>query len=661
MGVMMRIQAFMVVALLLWASSSQAAALEQQRDWFQQARAALDKHHIKQFHKLKDKLVDYPLTPYLDIWHAGRLLKKGDDKWVAATLLAYADVPETIDLRRSWLKHLAKKAKWSDVQPMLEEFPTLKIRFPEIAMMSDWVVGDKENAIQHFSQHWQQGKTTTPMLKPLYRVWLKQGHPLESESWNRVAVLVKKGHWKSASGLLSSSAKQQKEWLRYWRIMQKNPDKVLQAWPKSLSQAAAMLPATLIMNDGIKRLSRRNVIKAWQRLQKLKVSQKQVGSAFFVDLERVVALRAARQHKPEAIAWLAGLPASAQNKDTRGWQVRLALIGQNWVHVLAVIGAMPIEERQQDRWVYWQAQALQAIGKDKQAKHQLSKLAVGRGYYNFLSAEQLGQSLKIESFDIIANKEMMIAVEKMPGIIRAHEWLQLKKRSKAIREWHFALSGAEKSTWKAAALLAATWGWDDQVIRAAFKADEMNALSDRFPMSYKNIVLRAAKKTGLKPAEIWSIIRQESAFNQHAVSYVGAKGLMQLMPGTARQVARKLNMGKATPRLFSAAVNIRLGTTYLADIKQRFGNLALAAAGYNAGPHRVSSWLKRVPFESPEVWVEAIPFNETRRYVQQVMAFVSVYEWRQQKQLTSLTARLHNRVHKLSFNQPVKVYNVNLR
>jgi len=180
-------------------------------------------------------------------------------------------------------------------------------------------------------------------------------------------------------------------------------------------------------------------------------------------------------------------------------------------------------------------------------------------------------------------------------------------------------------------------------------------------MSYKNIVLRAAKKTGLKPAEIWSIIRQESAFNQHAVSYVGAKGLMQLMPATAREVARKLNMGKATPRLFSAAVNIRLGTTYLADIKQHFGNLALAAAGYNAGPHRVSSWLKRVPFESPEAWVEAIPFNETRRYVQQVMAFVSVYEWRQQKQLTSLTARLHGRVHKLSFNQAVKVYNVNLR
>ncbi|MBL4775768.1 MAG: transglycosylase SLT domain-containing protein, partial [Mariprofundus sp.] len=594
----MCIQAFIIAALLLWASGLQAATIEQQRNVFQQARAALDKHHIKHFHQLKDQLDDYPLTPYLDIWHARRSLKQGDDSLVAATLLAHADVPETIDLRRYWLKHLAKKAKWSDVQRLIGTSPRLASRFPDIAMMAHWMAGDKQYAMQQFSKHWQQGKTTTSMLKPLYRAWRKQAHPTDIERWQRIAVFAKKRHWKRAHTLAGSLSKQKKSWLYYWQGMQKDPDQAFQSWPKSLSQVAAIVPATLIIKDGIKRLSRRDVLQAWKRLQQLKTNQKQVDAAFLHDLERSVALRAAKQHKPDAMLWLASLPVTVQNKETRAWQIRLAIIGQNWVNVLSVIESMRAEEKQQDRWIYWQAKALEAVGKDQQAKDQWGKIAAGRGYYNFLSAEQLGQKLQLTASDIVVDNDIILAVEKMPGIRRADEWLQLQKRSKAIREWHFALHDADKSTWKAAAVLASTWHWDDQVIRAAFKADELDALSDRFPMSYKKIVLRAAKKTGLEAAEIWSIIRQESAFNQHAVSHAGAKGLMQLMPATARQVAHQLKMSKSTPRLFSAAVNIRLGTTYLADIKRRFGNLALAAAGYNAGPHRVASWLKRVSFDS---------------------------------------------------------------
>ena len=170
-------------------------------------------------------------------------------------------------------------------------------------------------------------------------------------------------------------------------------------------------------------------------------------------------------------------------------------------------------------------------------------------------------------------------------------------------------------------------------------------------MGYEQAVMDAAKETGLMPSSIWSIIRQESAFDEQAVSYVGAKGLMQLMPKTARDVARQLKMGRGTPRLFSPAVNIRLGSSYLAEQKNRFGNLALASAAYNAGPHKVSQWLSRSPFDAPEAWVEAIPFSETRRYVQQVMAFIAVYEWRQKKPASSLIARLNEQEQKVSMNE----------
>ncbi len=664
----MRIIVFMITVLLLATPALQAATIEQQRDWFQQARSALDNHNLKQFNRLKDKLEDYPLTPYLDIWRASRVLKQGDDRLVEATLMAYADVPETINLRRSWLKYLAKKKRWEAAQALIEKSPKLASRFPEIAMVTSWnmsidvdTAADKKatyanNAIRQFSERWKQGKATTSLSKSLHRAWVKQGHPTDIERWYRIGTFAEKGKWKKTRVLARSLSKQQKEWLKYWKAIQKSPEKALKAWPESLSELDGVVPAALMLDDGIKRLSRIDQVKAWAALQQLKVSQQQIAPEFFAKLERAVALRAARQHKQLASEWLAQLPLSSQNEDTRGWQVRLAVIDKDWSKTLSVISSMPAEERRQDRWIYWQARALEAGGHDVSANYQFAKLAAGRGYYNFLSAERIGKPFQIESSDIVVSDELIAKVENMLAIRRVSEWLFLNKRSKAIREWHFALADTDQLHWKAATVLASRWGWHDQVIRAAFKADEMGALLDRFPLSYEKIVMKEAKKTGLKPAAIWSVIRQESAFNQHAVSYVGAKGLMQLMPATARQVARKLKMGKGTPRLFSAATNIRLGSTYLAGIKERFGNLALAAAGYNAGPHRVSTWLERVPFDSPEAWVEAIPFNETRNYVKQVMAFVTVYEWRQHQKPSSMHARLHERVQEVSFNQTILVH-----
>ena len=663
----MQIIVFMITVLLLASPAVQAATIEQQRDWFQQARQALDKKQFKQFNRLKDKLNDYPLTPYLDIWHASRQLKQGDGKLVAATLLAYSDVPETIELRRNWLQYLAKKSKWRDAQRLLVDFPKLAKRFPEIAMMAQWrmaiesgTVADENDAILHYSKRWKQGKNNTQLSKSLHRAWLKKGHPTEIERWYRLGTFAEKGQWKKTRDLKRTFSKQQQAWLKYWRAIQKDPEQAFKRWPKSLSELDAVVPAALMMSDGIKRLSRIDQVKTWKTLQQLKSTQKQISPELFHELERAVALRAARQHKQIAGEWLAQLPLSSQNEDTRGWQVRLAIIAKDWPKTLSVIQNMPAEERVKDQWVYWQAHALNATGNQPGAKQQFSKLAAGRGYYNFLSAEQLDLPFQLEASDVVVSDRLMAKVENMPAIRRVSEWLELNKRSKALREWHFALAGGDQSQWKAAMLLASRWGWDDQVIRAAFHANEMDALLDRFPMGYEKHVKRAAEKTGLKPAEIWSIIRQESAFNQYAVSYVGAKGLMQLMPATARQVARKLKMGKGAPSLFSASTNIRLGTTYLAGIKERFGNLALAAAGYNAGPHRVSTWLDRVTFESPEAWVEAIPFNETRRYVKQVMAFITIYEWRQNKQPSSLVARLHGRVQEVSLNQTILVHDVDL-
>jgi len=626
--------------------------LAHQRRLFQQAHRALNRHDMKQFHRLYRKLADYSLTPYLDIWYARKTLKQGDDKLLPATLARYADIPETVNLRRAWVKSLAKRGRWSQADSIMIRFPSLRSRLPDVAMLILWHTGQQSAAMNLYSMRWQHGKAVQFSMVGLHQAWLRKGHPSRIERWNRIEKLARRGRWKSIRRLAKPLPRSHKQWLKYWRSVQRHPDQALKQWPANMTE----MQAIMILQDGIKRLSRSDPEKAWQRLQGLKqrhlLTEHQ--AAAIRNMARDTALRAARRHMSDAAAWLAGLPAAMQDKDTRSWRARLYILQQDWRNTLEAIAAMPQAQQQQSRWVYWSARAAEGIGEPEAARFLLTKLAKDRGYYSFLSAEHLGQPLSFSSSGPIGSNQatdidpMLASIKQMPAIQRAYEWLQLGKRSKAAREWHHALSGASRAQWQAAAVLAAGWHWHDQVIRAAFKAGKTDAVPDRFPIAFRKYVIKAAGETGLNPASIWSIIRQESAFNQQAVSYVGAKGLMQLMPATARKVARKLGMGKAKPKLFSPGVNIRIGSAYLAAQKARFGNLALAAAAYNAGPYRVSKWLRRTPFDAPEAWVEAIPFNETRRYVQQVMAFVSVYEWRQHKPATSLIARLHEQSQKVS-------------
>lgn len=649
----MRLPVSIIVVLLLWAPALQAAAAEassqtliQQRIWFQQARVALNKHDMVRFNSLKNKLADYPLTPYLDIWYARISMKQGNDALVEKTLAQQADIPESRDLRKAWINALAKRKQWSKINDIFTHFPELAKRLPETAMVTNWYTGNKKTAMQQFSGRWQQYRDISGFSKPLYQAWLKQGHPTVAEKWQRIERLAYRGRWKEIRSLSESFSEQQKQTLAYWRLVQKYPEKTLKQWKSSIPGTMG----ALIISDGIKRLSRQDAVIGWNILHRLQAKALHIDKAFFTGLARYTALRAARQHQVIAADWLGELPASYRNEDTRAWQVRLYLLQQNWSRVFAAIVAMPAPEQQQSRWIYWKARALASIGYEAQAKTLFAQLAGARGYYSFLSAERLGQPFHLKATEITASDDAIAGIERMPAMHRAFEWIQMDKRNKAAREWHSALKKSNRQQWQAAAVLASRWHWHDQVIYAAFRAHQPNALSDRFPVAFEKPVMDAAQETGLMPSAIWSIIRQESAFNQQAVSYVGAMGLMQLMPHTARGVARKLGMGKGVARLFSPEVNIRLGASYLAEQKARFGNLALASAAYNAGPHRVSLWLSRSPFDVPEAWVEAIPFSETRRYVQQVMAFITVYEWRQKKPASSLIARLNEQEQEASLN-----------
>ena len=524
----MRIPVSMIVIFLFWGLSPQAFAaplsahqtsLKQQRIWFQQAHRALNKHDMKTFRRLQAKLTDYPLTPYLEIWHARKALKKNNDELASTTLLRYADIPESTYLRRAWFKSLAKRGRWTHVADMMTHYPRLASRYADTAMLANWPVGKTQLAIKQFSERWQKGKKFPVAYALLQQAWTKQGHPTTSERWNLIGRLARQGTWTQARKLARPLPKTQRHWLTYWHDVRKSPEKALQHLPASMQPAQA----AMIISDGIKRLSRSDAGKAWALLKRLEALDTQhINGDYLAELERFIALRAARQHKPEAAQWLASLDESVQNEDTRGWRNRMHILQHDWQATLEAIAAMPEQEQQQSKWIYWTARAADGIGEPEAARFLLARLAGDRGYYSFLSAERLGQPFRFNPSDITAPEAIIASIEQQAGVKRAYEWLQLGKRSKAAREWHHALAGSKPETWQAATILASRWQWHDQVIRAAFKANKLDALQDRFPIAFEKSVMKVAKETGLKPASIWSIIRQESAFNQHAASYVGA-------------------------------------------------------------------------------------------------------------------------------------------
>jgi len=624
-----------IFCLSLWPSQAiSASRLATQRMYFKDARVALDAGDMQQYKMLYSKLKNYPLRPYLDIWQAWKGLDAGLDFDVAEVLQRYQDIPESVDLQMAWLESLAERGQWPHVAIQLKAMSSPQPS--KIVLLSAWYNGDKQTVFDMLSDIWAQGQDIDFLQVPfMQKEWSAAGYPQVSDSLKRAKHFAARGKWDDVEVLKKYFNQSDRDWLDYWQSVQADPQKYVSNFSKQkLDKNDAW--ATLVLSDGLQRLSRKDVEQAWLVLEQ---RQADMPLALFEKIQRKIALRAAKNHVVNSANWLANLSKSLKNKDTHAWRVRMLLMQEDWQQVLLAIQAMPEQQQLESRWLYWRAQALDMLKQDVAAKLMYEQLAQGRGYYSFLSAERLGVAYRMgwQKTELVSSKRL---AKEMP-MRRAYEWLQLGEEGKANREWSVALKGASVERWQQALQLAVSWKWYDRAIQAASRAGVYDALSVRFPMGYADAVQSLADETGLDTSLIWSVIRQESGFNASAVSRVGARGLMQLMPRTAKYVAKKHGLESPDQQaLVVPELNIQLGATYLADLLKRFeGQKAVAIAAYNAGPSRVHQWESRVPFARSDIWIELIPFEETRQYVQQVMAFTAVYDFLQKKQTTGLLTR----------------------
>ena len=365
-----------------------------------------------------------------------------------------------------------------------------------------------------------------------------------------------------------------------------------------------------------------------------------------------IALWTVASYEPDSARRLNAVPASSYDDKLHEWRVREAMARSDWSAALAAIRKMGDGQRADSRWTYFAARLSELTG-DKAGAQALYRDAARKPeFHGFLAADRIDQPYALCPWIPQDSAAAKTAVARDPAIIRALALYQLDRRGWAQREWDEALSRFDDTQRRLAVEVAQQHGWFDRAVFALGKTadgqprpDELRLYQLRFPLHHDATIRREAAKNNLDPAWIAAEIRAESVFDPNARSQANAMGLMQVLPGTGMDVARKLGVpwGGANS-LYDADTNIILGSAYLRQLLDKYGGQPyFAIAGYNAGPAPLARWQSQRPGMDPDFWIETISYKETRDYVARVLAFSTVYDWRLNGDAVPLSERMRGR------------------
>ena len=457
--------------------------------------------------------------------------------------------------------------------------------------------------------------------------------------WQRIEKAMEAGQWRLARYLGRGLNEADRAWVKRWIALYQDPS--LAAQPDRVGQAHPYREAML--SHATRRLARWNGAKAlnlWHTIApRYSFTDSQIQRTEHYILRNLV-----RTPGEDVYAFVREVDIKVDD-DIKVHEARIgaALLREDWPQVLRWIAALPQAVRGDERWLYWLGRALEGIGQGDAARPVYHQAAAQRSYYGFLAADRIDGEYHLDHAETPAPTSLVEQIAARDGVRRAAELFALERWTDARREWHWATKAMDAEQLKAAAKLAEQRGWHDQAIFTLAKTGYWDDLELRFPMEHAKLVERNAKRHGIEKAWVFAVMRQESAFMDDARSHAGAMGLMQLMPATARSVARQMLKRKPPRRheLMEPDINIALGSAYLKQMKGELGDSSvLATAAYNAGPHRVVRWLPDRTLPA-DVWIELVPFDETRGYLRRVLAYTVIYE----KRMGRTPTRLHKRLH----------------
>lgn len=601
--------------------------LQQQRAWYAAADRALAKKQTQEFQRLLAKLQQYPLKPYLEYKALLPQLSSMPKSKVDNFLSEYPNSLLATRLTQQWLRQLAIKKQWADYIHYYDS----RLADTELTCLylEARLKTDDPTAMDQVAAVWNQGKSLPPSCDNLIDAWKAAGYRTKQLLWQRFIKATNAGEAGLASYLSTQLPAAERSYALVYQQVNNNP--ALLKTPAKFKQQNPYVNAILLR--GIYKQAASNPVKAKEYFDTYYASHKfapEESSATLIEL----GLQLLKQKHPNTATQLISGQGHVDDPVLLDALLRHALSQQDWERVNAWLQRYPDPFKTSDKWRYWMARTMEALniheymGQTSQGLY--ASLAENRSFHGFLSAIKLQKPFALVDRPVVMDKLQWAHIESTPGFMRAREFFLTGNKAAANQEWFFTLKRIPEEEVLHAAHLASKWDNHLLAIQTMSAAQYYDDLSLRFPIKYEAFIDQAARETGVDKRFIISIIRQESAFTQDIKSSANAQGLMQLLPSTAKEVARRNKIAYQPSDLLKGQKNIPLGSRFLKSLLDSFdGHHALTAAAYNAGQGRVRQWRALSNGKLPlDIWVEVIPFNETRQYVQNVLAFKVIYAYR---------------------------------
>lgn len=599
------------------------------------ANEAYLNHDISALEKLADRTTRHPLGDYVQFWllearlgTALRLVPTADFHH----FMAKGEGPLQEQLQQDWLKALIQQQDWPT---LLAEQSNYSGNDPDLICglaAAHQAQGDADH-LQPIKALWLTGKNTPASCDPLFSKLFADGKLSADEVFLRFQSALNADNLSLAKNISRQFFKQDNAISdETFSSVSSNP----MGWLKQNSASTTQRAGRALMVYAINLIARNDLITAnalWEHLP-----------ADFPSGARArgwakIGMQASLQLDPFSITAFRRSREAPPTDQECEWWVRAALRGGFWDDVLIATGMMSDNEMSLPAWRYWRARALKHAGRRDEAQAMFSSIIKEHDFYSQLGRDELGIPLILPNTQT-PDQEDLVPMRARPGIQRALALSKLGLQREAVKEWNFAIRDLKDQQLLTAAEVARQSGWYDRMIASGERAGPESDASFRYPMPFKETIHTHSLQQGIDEAWVYGLMRQESRFLVEARSRVGAAGLMQLMPATARWIAHKLGVRdfKAN-HVEDVDTNVKFGSYYLRHVLDDLGHPVLATAGYNAGPSRVRRWLETHPLEGA-IFCETIPITETRDYVKKVMANATMYSARLGQPVKTLKARL---------------------
>ncbi len=592
-------------------------AFASQTEAYLSARAALSNSDYDKYRKLYKKIDGYSLKPVLE---SNYILKRFDhlnSNTIESFLDNNADIYTSNAVRTKYLNKLLKQNNVNKFQQFYKKDTNnidLECHFINNTINSKNISAEKDQRIEKL---WLTANSRPDSCNPVFKTWNKAGKLTDQRVWERIELAINRSRYRLASFLAKNYlSKKEQAITDLWITVRKNPRKKLSSTGFSSTEFAGKIIA-----DGLEQIARESPSKAvqiWGKLKSANSSLKKFDRQVFAG----IGFRAAINHQPNATSYMR--KASFDQEKVREWAMRTALREGQWQDVLNFFDRLTEEEKTSLDWRYWQARALEQTGQAELATEIFQQISGERDFYSFLAADKIDGDYQMNNNPITVPTEEL---ESTRAFQAAKELYYVEDVNEMRRQWQWAIRDLDNTQLQAAAKIASSWNFHDRAIITAGKARYFDDVNLRFPVIHKSTVVANAKKQKLPEAYVYGIMRQESAFMEDVRSSAGAMGLMQIMPATGRLIWKKQKKPNYhSSRLLKPKENIAAGSFYLRDMLNTFnGHYAMATAAYNAGPRRPKQWRPNRRLDA-DIWIENIPFRETRGYVKNVLEFKTVYD-----------------------------------